>query len=160
MFQVKRNLSPNLIAAKKVKLKIGLHALSITDRTIWQKKIDRIPNSLITDAYTDSDNPSVCYFVNETGKGRYQITAILCKSVEDAYQLVTNCWNRIHSTPANHSTGDKPSIHETNPKHRNAQSENSLPIANKRFDKLNRAKHSTANSHADHSNGETQGILL
>lgn len=83
-----------LNSAEKVRLKVGRNAITITDRTIWHNKLDRIPISLIMDAHIDSESPKICYFVNESINNQYQVLVFLCKSNEDALKLVSNCPSR------------------------------------------------------------------
>lgn len=91
MFQIKHNLPTYLNTSEKVRLKVGRHSLTVTDRTIWQNKLERIPNSLILDSHVDQQSPRICYFVNEMLNNRFQVLAFLCKTVEDSHKLVNNC---------------------------------------------------------------------
>lgn len=74
---------------------MGKNALIVTDRTVWQNKLERIPTSLITDCHVDTDSPKMCYFTSETVDNQYQVLVFLCKSSDDARKLVDACPSRL-----------------------------------------------------------------
>lgn len=83
---------------------MGRHSLTLTDRTIWQNKLDRIPNSLLVDCHVDLQSPKICYFVNETVNNRYQVLAFLCKSAADSQKLVNNCPSQNKTSQRYHNS--------------------------------------------------------
>ncbi|XP_067932222.1 uncharacterized protein [Watersipora subatra] len=95
--RVRENLSVYLNTAEKIRVRISRNSLTLTDRTIWHNKIERVPISLIRECQVDSLSPKICYFANETVTNRYQILVVLCKSADDSFKLVNVLKHKINS---------------------------------------------------------------
>ena len=170
VLQIKFNLPTYLNTSEKVRLKVGRHSLTLTDRTIWQNKLDRIPNSLIIDCHVDQQSPRICYFVNETINNRYQVLAFLCKSVEDSHKLVNNCpsqsrtsqWyhNSKHQQGAQTTTTQYYNNYSTTDEREDMHGTGSTPTnqGRSRDDGSSGYKHSKSRSNREPSNHHVKGM--